>query len=256
MRMGSLAAAAKIGGIILLAQCGAAIAGEVKVLAGAALSGVIEELGPQFQSKTGHKLVIQYGLSGTFKKQIEAGEAFDVAIIAPAQMDDLIKQGKIAADTRTNISRHGIGVAIRAGAPKPDISSPDAFKSALLNAKSMAYLPEGATGIHLAKVLEQLGIAEQMKAKIKPQQVVERVVQAVADGEAELGVAPTPALLSVRGVELVGLLPPELQNYVVLAAGVASGAKEPEAAKVFIKFLTAPEATAVIKAKGLERATP
>jgi molybdate transport system substrate-binding protein len=234
----------------------AAKAAEVKVMAGAAMSGVIGELGPQFERATGHKLVMQYGLSGAFKRQIEGGEAFDLAIIAPVALDDLIKQGKIAADTRADIVRVGMGVAVRAGAPKPDVSSVDAFKSTLINAKSVTYAPEGATGIHLAKVLERLGITEQVKAKTKPQQDPARIPQAVADGEAELGFAVTNILLSVKGVELAGLFPPELQNYVVQTAGVSSGAKEPEAAKALIKFLMTPEATSVIKAKGMERPTP
>ena len=231
-------------------------AAEVKVMAGAALTGVIGELGPKFERATGHKLVIQYGLSGTFKKQIEAGELVDLAIFGLAQVDDLIKQGKISVETRVELCRVGIGVAVRAGAPKRDINSVNAFKATLVNAKSIAYVPDGASGAHLAKVLEGLGIADQMKTKAKPQQVAERVAQAVADGEAELGVAPIPVILSVGGAELAGLLPEELQNYLVLTAGIASGAKEPEAAKALLTFLMTPEATAVMKAKGMERVTP
>lgn len=224
-------------------------------MAGAASTGVLSELGSQFERATGHKVVIQFGLSGAFKRQIEGGEVFDIAIIDPAMVDDLIKQGKIIADTRADFARVGIGVAVRAGAPKPDISSADAFKRAMVNAKSVTFPPEGATGVHILKLFESLGIAEQMKAKTQPQQAAPRVPQAVADGEAELGILGATVLLSARGVDYVGLLPPELQNYVVQTAGVISGAKEPETAKAFVKFLLTPEATAVVKAKGMERIT-
>jgi molybdate transport system substrate-binding protein len=251
MRKGSFTAAATIGLVMLLAHGAATEAAEVKVLAAVAMSGVFGEIGPQFERATGHKLVIQYGATGTLKRQIEAGEAFDLAILLPAMTDDLIKQGKIAAGTRAEIARVGMAVGVRAGAPKPDISSADAFKRALLNAKSVTYAPEGATGIHLAKVFDQLGITEQMKAKTKPQQNPERIAQAVADGEAELGFAVTN-VLSVRGVELAGLFPPELQNWVVLTAGVGAAAKQTDAAKALIKHLTAPSAVPVIKAKGME----
>jgi molybdate transport system substrate-binding protein len=233
-----------------------AIGAEIRVKAGAATTGVLRELGPQFERATSHKIMFEFGLSGTFKRQIEAGEAFDIAIIAPAMLDDLIKQGKIVPDTRADFARVGIGVAIRAGAPRPDISSVDAFKRAMLNAKSITYPPEGATGVHLIKMFERLGIAEQMNAKTKPQQVAERVPQAVADGEAELGILGATVLLGVRGVEFVGLIPPVLQDYVVQTAGVSISAKESDTARAFVKFLMTPEATTIVMAKGMERITP
>ena len=256
MRKLSLAAAAKIGFVLLLAQGVAAEAAEVKIIAVPAISELIGELGPQFERETGHKLVIQYGVTGVTKRRIENGEVFDLAIGPAPLMDDLIRQAKIAGDTRTGIARVGHGVAVRAGAPKPDISSADAFKRALLNAKSVTYIAEGATGTLLAKVLDRLGIAEQMKAKTKLQQVADRIGQAVATGEAELGFATTNILLAVPGVELAGLFPPELQDYMVLTAGVGTAAAQPDTAKALIKHLTGPQAVAVIKAKGLERIAP
>ena len=250
METRSLFAAAEIGFVLLLLQGVAANAAEVKVIAGSAISGVMGELGPQFERKTGHKLAIQYGLAPALKRQIEGGEAFDLVILSPGPIDDLAKQGKLAVDTRTEIARAGVSVAVRAGAPKPDISSVDAFKRALLDAKSVTYTMESTTGIHLAKVFERLGISEQMKAKTKPQQVPERIAQAVADGEAELGFALTSVFVPVSGVDLVGLVPPELQNYLVFTAVVGAAAKQPEAAKALIKHLTGPEAVPVMKAKG------
>ena len=254
MRIRPFLAAAKIGFALLLVQGLAADAAEVKVIAGVAMRAMMGELGPQFERAMGHKLVIWYGHAGSIPRRIKAGEAFDLLVSGSLGLDEYTKQGKIAADTRTGIARVGMGVGARAGAPKPDISSADAFKRALLNAKSVTYNPEGAPGIHLAGVLERLGIAQQMKAKTKP--VAKGVVQAVADGEAELGFAFTNEVLSVRGAELVGPFPPELQRYTLFTAGVATAAKQPEAAKALIKFLRSPAAVAVIKAKGMEPATP
>ena len=165
-------------------------------------------------------------------------------------MDDLIKQGKIAGDTRVDIARVGIGVAAREGAPKPDIGSVDAFKSLLLSVKSVTYASEGATGTHFAKVLDRLGITEQVKAKTKPN-APDRLLQGVAAGEVELAIHH-PFMLSAKGVQFVGLLPAELQSWFVNTAGVGAAAKQPDAAKALIKHLTTPEAAAVIKAKGME----
>ena len=251
MRIARLATVATFGLIAFLAQGVAATAAEVKVMAGAAMSGAFGELIPQFERATGHKIVIQYGSTGTFKKQIEAGEAFDLAIFGSDGVDDLIKQGKIAGATRLDIARVGIGVAVREGAPKPDISSVDAFKRALLSVKSVTYSPEGAPAMHLAKVFDRLGIAEQVKAKTKPNPP-DRVPQVVAAGEVELAIIATPQIASAKGVQLVGLLPAELQNWFVNTAGLSTAAKQPEAAKALIKHFTTPEAAAAIKAKGME----
>ncbi len=166
-------------------------------------------------------------------------------------MDDLIKQGKIAGDTRMDIVRAGIGVAVREGAPKPDISSVDAFRNTLLSVKSITYAPQASTGRHLPKVFDRLGIAEQMKAKTKPNALA-RVPEVVAAGEVELAIAGIPTFLSAKGVQVVGLLPGELQSWFVNTAGVSAAAKQPDAAKALIKYLATPEAAAVIKAKGME----
>jgi molybdate transport system substrate-binding protein len=252
MRISSAAAAAKIGCVLLLAQGVAAKAAEVTVLSAFPMRPVITEAGPEFERTTGHKLATKVDVVGVLKRQIEAGETFDVAILTSPIIDDLVKQGKIAAGTNAGIARVGTSVGVRAGAPKPDISSAEAFKRALLNAKSIAYTPEGVTGMHLVGVFERLGIAEQMKAKTKPQKGGDGIVQAIASGEAELGLAITNIFLSVPGVEHTGPFPEELQNYVVYTAGVGAGAKDAEAGKALIKFLTAPGAVPVIKAKGLE----
>jgi len=243
--------AAVFGVIALLAQDGAPIAAEVKVMAGAGMRAAFAELVPQFEHATGHKVVIQYAGGATFKKQIEAGEAFDLVIIDSNEVDDLIKQGRIARDTRVDVVRAGIGVAVREGAPMPDISSIDALKDTLLSAKSITYAPEGSTGRHLPRVFDRLGIAEEMKAKTKPNALA-RVPQAVAAGEVELAISGIPALMSAKGVQILGLLPGELQSWFVNTAGVSTAAKQPDGAKALIKHLATPEAAAVIKAKGME----
>lgn len=257
MNVRSFVAAARIAfALPILLTAVAVEAAELKVIAGAAFSPALRELGPDFERMTGHKLVIQYGITGTLKKRLDSGEAFDLAIISPGLLDDAAKQGKIADGTRIVIARVGMAVAARSGAPKLDISSVDAFKSMLLNAKSVTYAPEGATGIHLAKVFERLGIAEQMKAKTKPQKSVEHVPPAVASGEAELGFAPSTVFASASGVETIGPFPPELQSYIVFATGVGVTAAQPEAARALLKHLTSPGAMATIRAKGLEPVTP
>jgi molybdate transport system substrate-binding protein len=243
--------AAIFGFIALVGQGVAANAAEVKVLAGAVMPGVFGELGPQFERVTGHKIVIQYGPGAALRRQIEAGEAFDLAIIASERVDDLIKQGKIAGDTRVDIVRVGIGVAVREGAPKPDISSVDAFKRMLLSVKSVTYGPADATGEHFIKLLDRLGIADQVKGKLKPSGP-DRVAQVVAAGEVDLAIGAGPLLASAKGVQLVGLFPAELQNWFVNTAGVSATARQPDAARALIKHLTTPEAAAVIRAKGME----
>jgi molybdate transport system substrate-binding protein len=241
-----------LAGVLSLLSITAGQAAEINIISAAIMRPVFGELGPEFERATGHKLVAKYGVTGEMKRQIEGGEAFDLVIAGSALVDDLIKQGKIAADSRTPLARAGMGVAVRAGSVKPNISSVDAFKSALLNAKSISYVPEGATGVQLAKIIEKLGISEQMKAKSKPQTNPANVGKAVAAGEAELGLALAPILVAAPGAELAGLFPDELQDWFVNTAGVSAAAKQPDAAKALIKHLTTPAASAVIKAKGLE----
>src|SRR5947209_14348971 len=251
MRIGLLAAAAKFALVALLAQSATTNAAEVKVIAGAGMRGAFEELVPQFERATGHKIVIQYGGGGALRKQIEAGEAFDLVIIDSAEFDNLIKQGKIAVDTRMDIVRGVIGVAVREGSPKPDISSVDAFKTTLLSVKSFTYAPDSPYGRHLSQAFDRLGIAEQLKATTKPNALA-RVPEVLAAGEVELAIAGIPTLLSVKGVQIVGPLPGELQSAFVNTAGLGVAAKEPDAAKALIKYLATLEAASVIRAKGLE----
>jgi molybdate transport system substrate-binding protein len=239
-----------IGATMALAQ--GTQAAEIKLLSSAAIKPVIEVLGPQFERATGNKLVAKFELTPAVKTQIEAGEAFDVAIANPAHIDDLIKQGKIAAGTGVDIARFGVGIGVRAGAPKPDISSVDGLKRTLLNAKSVAYVGEGTSGVFVRNLLEKLKITEDMRTKLKPGGIAASL-SAVAQGEAEIVVMPVPLILANLGVELAGPVPTELQDHIALTAGISP--KAPEAAQALIKFLMAPEVNAVLSAKGYERVT-
>jgi molybdate transport system substrate-binding protein len=238
-------------GIFSAVAAGAPVnAAEIKVQSTVGVKTVVEELAPKFERETGHKLTIVFGVSNIMKRDIAAGVPFDLAIMTAPVADELIEQGKLVAATRTDVARGGIGIAVRAGAPKPDIGSVEALKGAVLNAKSIAYSKEGASGIYFAGLLERLGIAE----AVRPKTVygTSNVGDLVAAGEAELGVNMITELLPVRGLEVVGPLPPEVQSYVVLTAGVATQAKEPGAAAAFLRFLTAPAAASVYTSRGLE----
>ena len=233
-----------------LAEPIGAPATEIKLISTIGVRSAVEELAPQFESKTGHKVAITFGVANVLKRQIEAGEAFDLAIMTAAVADDLIKQGRLVAATRTDVARGGIGIAVRAGAPKPDIGTVEALKRALLAAPSITYAKEGGSGIYFAGLLERLGIAEAMRPKTKFG--AGNVAELVAAGEADMAVQLITELMSVRGVQLVGPLPAEAQNYIVLTAGVGAQAKEPALARELLNFLTAPATGNVYRSKGLE----
>jgi len=231
-------------------QAGPANAPGIKVWTARAIATVLAEVGPQFESATGHKLAISSDLPDAFLRRANAGEPFDILISGSAPVDAWIKDGKIIAETRTDVARSAIGVGVRAGARKPDISSVEAFKRALLEAKSIAYLKVGS-GVYMAGLLKRLGIAEAINSKVtRPDSDI--VTELVAKGEVELGIVVITQILTTPGVELVGPLPPEIQSYVTFTAGISAKSKSPEAARDLIKFLTGPTATPVIKAQGME----
>lgn len=224
---------------------------EIKVLGTQSVQIIWNDVGPIFERSTGHKVTLTPNLATATKKLIDAGETFDVAIATPPVIDQLIKEGKIIAATRTDIVRQGIGVAVRAGAPKPDIGTTDAVKRALLNAKSVAYLKTGATGQYMAQLVKRLGIAEQLQAKtLLPETDI--VGPMVARGEAELGLAGVATLIATPGVDVVGPLPADIQFYGIFSGGIGASSKSVEASKEFIRFLTGATAIPVIKAKGME----
>ena len=229
-------------------------AAEVKVLTSVALTSALDELAPQFERATGNKLTIGYGLISDIRKRILEGESADVIILSRPVMDELQKQDKVAVGPITNVVGTAVSVAARAGAPKPDMSSVDAFKRSLLAAKSIVYADPakgGASGVYFASVLDRLGIAEQMK----PKTILVPGAQAadvVAKGEAELGVAQASEIVPVAGAQLVGPLPGEYARVTVFSAGIGAGTKAPDAAKSLIQFLTGPTAAPVFKSKGFE----
>jgi len=239
-------------GVAAVLSVSSAGAAEIKVLASNGVKSALEELAPAFERDTGNKLVIAFGLAAALKRQIEAGEAFDVAILTSAGIEDLAKQGKIDGASRAPIARSGVGIGIKKGGPRPDIGTAEAFKRTMLSAKSITWAKEGQSGIYFAGLLEKIGIAEQMKPKVVPAASGVEVGKLVAGGQVELGVILVNELMAAPGVEVLGPLPAELQNYTVFHAGVGAGSKDSSAAKALIKFLTAPSAGAVFKAKGQE----
>lgn len=228
---------------------GQAQAAEIKVLASTAVKTTLEELGPQFEKATGNKVDLEFAPAAVLKAKIDQGAAFDVAILTAPVTDALAGEGKVDP-TRTTIAHSGIGVAIHKGATKPDISTTEAFKRALLNAKSVGFTAAGATGAYLKSLFEKLGIADELKPKLKPLQGA--AGEAAASGEVEIGMTQISEILPYANAELVGPLPPDIQSYTYFSAAVSTVSNETDAARAFIKFLTAPAALTVIKAKGME----
>ena len=227
---------------------------QIKVMTTRAIATVLNETGTEFEKTTGHTLSITTDIAIRMVRQIQAGEAFDVLIASPELIDTLIKQGKIVAQTKTTLARSGIGVAVRAGVEKPDISTIEAFKNALLNAKSIAYLKEGQSGIYVDGLIERLGLAETLKSKVvRPDRDI--VSELVAKGEIELGLVVITQIQTTPGVELVGPLPAEIQSFAIFVAGISTDSKFPAASKELIKFLTSARAVSVMKLQGMEPST-
>jgi molybdate transport system substrate-binding protein len=228
----------------------AAAAAELQIWTARAGATVLWEIGPEFERSTGHKLVLTTGLPSEFMERLERGEQFDIMISTATPIDALIERKKINPETRTALARSGIGMQVRTGARKPDISTVDAFKRTLLDAKSIAYLKIGS-GLHLDRLLDRFGIADKIKPKaIRPDTDI--VSDLVANGEAELGIVVITQILTSPGVDYVGPLPQEIQSYVSFVGGVSSDSKAPDAAKDLLKFLTGPRGAAVMKAQGME----
>src|SRR4029077_15438124 len=211
---------------------------------------------PDFEKQTGHKVILENDTVGALTKRIEGGEAFDLAVLTPAAVNDLSTKGKFVAGIRANLGRVGVGVVVKEGAPKPDISSVDAFKKSLLAAKSVAYIDPasgGSSGIYLDGPFKKRGIADQLKPKAK---LINGgyVAEHIAKGEAEIGIHQISEILPVKGVTLIGPLPADIQNYTVYAAGLGANGKESEAAKALLKTLSGPGAADVLKSKGMEPA--
>jgi molybdate transport system substrate-binding protein len=232
-------------------------AAEIKVLTTRAMNHVLTELAGAFQRTSEHKIAIILAPPAEIRRRIVNGEIVDVAMSGSGAVEDLVQQGKIAPGDRLILARVGVGVAVRAGAAKPDIASVEAFKRALLAAKSIVYTDPavgGGSGIHFEKVLDRLGIAKEIKAKsiLNARAATTPSAEIVARGDAELGIQLISEIISVPGAELLGPLPSDLQAMTVILAGIVKTAREPDAARALLRFLTSPAAAAAIKAAGME----
>lgn len=229
-------------------------AAEIKILVAGAMKAVVVELAPAFENTTGHKLVIANDTAGGLTTRIKGGEAFDVAIITPAAIDSLIEGKRIAPGSRVNLAKVGIGVAVRAGAPRPDIATVDAFKATLLAAKSVAYIDPkagGSSGIYFDQLIDKLGIAAPVRAKARLMPGG-YVAELVAKGDVEMAVHQISEIVPVAGVDLVGPLPPEIQNITVYAGGLSPTPTDAAAAKALLAHLASDAAKPVLAKKGME----
>lgn len=227
----------------------ATLAAEIKVLASPGVRATLRELVPEFERTSGHKVVSDFAVVAALKRRIESGEAFDIAILTPEVVAELAQQGQVAQGTTFPFARTGLGVAVAAGAPKPDISSVDSFKLALLNARAVAYSKEGASGTNFLAALKQLGIAEQMQPKLKPF----AGWNPIEKGEADMVVSGVGPVMEMPSTEYLGPLPTGVQKYVVFTAGISAATRHADVATALLRFLTSPAATPAFKAKGLEQ---
>jgi molybdate transport system substrate-binding protein len=259
MRLAPIVLATVLATLLMAAMAQRTEAVELKVISGGAFKQVLNALAVRYEKETGNTLDISYRTVGQHLQLIKAGaEPFDVAVLTPEAIDGLAKDGKVVAGSRADLAKVGIGVVVKAGAPLPDISSVEAFKRMLLAAKSVAYIDPaagGSSGIYVGKLLERLGIADEVNAKAK---LIHggAVADHIAAGEAEVGIHQISEILAVKGVVLVGPLPAEIQNFTVYSAGIGTAAKDAAAANALVKFLTGVHAAPIIEAKGMAPASP
>lgn len=239
--------------IPVLAACLSAQQPPVRVMASNGFKAVLEELQPQCERAIGRPLVIEYNSSTGLKQKMDAGQTFDAAIVTTELMDTLVKERKVAAGTPAALAKSGVGVGVRKGAPKPDIRTSDAMKKTLQSAKSVTYAEDGASRVFVERMFERMGIAAPMKAKTVLEQGSGRATARVADGKTEMVLTLASEILPVAGIELVGPLPAEFQQYVSFSAGVGAAASNKDAAQALVKFLASPTIAPVLKAKGMDR---
>jgi molybdate transport system substrate-binding protein len=236
---------------VLMASAAQAV--EINVIASTAMREVLEELVPMFERASGHKVVLSFQSGSVLPVKVKEGAQVDLVVTTPATIDDLVAAGKVVANTRVDFVRSGAGVAVRAGAPKPDISTPAAFKNALLAAKSVGY-SQGPSGVHFMSVLTRLGIADQVKAKGVVPPLGTRVGTLIAKGEAEIGVQQITELIQIPGIDFVAPLPKELQANIIYATATPTTAKERDAVAALVRFLSSEPALPIIRKLGLDPA--
>ena len=242
---------AALAGASTLAFAAAAQAQEISILATAAYKEILGELAPRFEQAHQQKIVARFSSSPDIVRRVQAGEPADVVILASDSLQALIQSGKVVQGSRVDLARSGIGVAVRAGAPKPDIASADAVKRAVLASKSVAY-SGGASGAYILSMFRRLGISDEVKPKSHQTAPGVAVGELIVRGEAELGFHQLSELLPVAGIDIVGPLPPELQHLTVFSSGVHSAARDPGAARALIQFLASPEAASAIRKNAME----
>ena len=225
-------------------------AAEITVLLNQATESGVRELAAGFEKASGHKVVTIWDGVNNVHKRVAGGEVADVVMVPVAQIDDLIRQGKLVSDSRVVVATSGVGVAIRAGAPKIEMTA-EGIKKALLNAKSIAY-STGPSGVHIANLIKKWGIEEQVRGKIVPPRTGTPIGEVVARGDAEIGFQQVSELLPVKGIDFLGALPPDINEITVFAAAVHKAAPAPEAGRALLKYLTAPAAASTIRKTGME----
>ena len=240
-----------LGSVLVLTSASVVQAVELQVIAGGGIAGSLDEIATLFEHASRHKIVIRYGTTPELIKMATSGVPFDLGVVPQDVWKDAAARAQVAPGPTPDVARAGIGVAVRIGTPKPSIGTAEALKQTLLKAQSIASIPASSTGTQLAGIYERLGINDEMKAKTKAQPAPKQIVEAVANGDAELAVFLLNVLIDPR-LDIVGPFPAEVQREVVYAVGVAANSKEPEAAKAFVAYLMSPPAIAVIKAKGMK----
>ncbi len=243
-----------LGSLLMLSPATLAHSAEVRVLTAGAMKEVVLQLVAPFEKETGHKVTVANDTAGGLQRKIEGGLGFDLAIITPAVIDALVTSGKIAPGSRVDLAQVGVGIAVKEGAPKPDISTVDALKKTLVAARAVAYIDPasgGSSGIYFSGLLDRLGIADEVKPKAKLQSGG-YVADLVAKGEADIAVHQISEILPVKGVVLVGPLPPEVQRYTVYALGLAASPQDAAATQELARHLANPASAAVLVSKGME----
>ncbi len=244
--------------VLALACClvsAAAQAADIKVLAGSGVQPVMADLVPKFEASSGHKVTFDWGTVGGMAERVRQGEAADVVIAAGPQIEALEKVGKVVAGSRTDLAKAGVGVFVRKGAVKPDIGSVDAFKRAMLAAKSIGWNDPAAgapVSIYMLVLFERLGIAAEMKDRTVTFKQRSERFEAVARGDVEIGFNQVSEILAAPGVDLVGPLPPAIQHYTLFTAAIVASSKEQDASRALLRFVSSPDARAVMKAKGFD----
>jgi molybdate transport system substrate-binding protein len=236
--------------VVILLAGGPVQAAEITVLAGMGVVSGVRDLAPAFEQMTGHKVIVRFEQTADLNQMINSGAPADIAALQPLQVDAFIKDDKMVAGTKTNFAQAGVGVAVKRGARRPDISTVKAFKAAMLNAKSIGY-SQGGSGIISAKVMEKLGIADQLKAKTKFIDGIP-VAEVVAKGEVEIGLQQINVIIPVTGADYIGPLPNELQETVKFAAAVLAVSKQPEVARAFLRFIASAEAAPLLRKTAME----